>query len=100
MKRHEYFVYILTNYTKTVLYIGMTNDLIRRLGEHIEKYNPNGFTAKYKCKYLLHWESYQYVRDAIAREKEIKKWRREKKEALINEYNPKWDFLNKEVVED
>ncbi|WP_291787920.1 GIY-YIG nuclease family protein [Cecembia sp.] len=100
MRRHEYFVYILTNQNKTVLYVGMTNDLSRRLSEHTDKYNPEGFTAKYKCKFLLHWESYQYVRDAIAREKEIKKWRREKKEKLISENNPNWDILNREVMED
>ena len=97
MKRHEYFVYILTNFKKTVLYIGMTNDLISRLNQHREKFNPESFTAKYQCKYLVHWETYQYVQDAIAREKEIKKWRREKKENLINEFNPKWKFLNEEV---
>ena len=98
MKRHEYFVYILTNYNKTVLYIGITNDLIRRLFEHSEKFNPDGFSAKYKCKFLLHWESYQYVREAISREKEIKKWRREKKNNLINEWNPGWRFLNEEII--
>ena len=97
MKRHEYFVYILTNYNKTVLYIGITNDLKRILFEHSEKFNPDSFSAKYKCKFLLHWESYQYVREAISLEKEIKKWRREKKNNLINEWNPGWRFLNEDI---
>ncbi|PRY89782.1 GIY-YIG nuclease family protein [Mongoliibacter ruber] len=98
MKRHEYFVYILTNFAKTVLYVGMTNNLSKRLAEHNEKLNPESFTSKYNCCHLVHWESYQYVREAIAREKEIKKWRRSKKEALIAEYNPGWKFLNEEVL--
>ncbi|MBW3469708.1 GIY-YIG nuclease family protein [Arthrospiribacter ruber] len=98
MKRHEYFVYILTNYNKTVLYVGMTNDLSRRLSEHVEKFNPDSFTVKYRCKYLLFWEQYQYVREAIAREKEIKGWRRSKKDLLVSEFNPDWRFLNEDVL--
>lgn len=97
----NYSVYILTNHTKTVLYIGVTNNLEQRLIEHyIDSNNPlsNKFTAKYKAIYLVHYESYNYVNVAIAREKEIKKWRREKKKNLIDTMNPNRNFLNEEVL--
>ena len=97
VSKTQYAVYILTNFNKTVLYIGVTNDLEQRLIEHfIDSNNPlsNKFTAKYKAIYLVYYESYNYVNDAIAREKEIKKWRREKKEKLIFSFNPEWKFLN------
>ncbi|WP_028667333.1 GIY-YIG nuclease family protein [Runella zeae] len=95
MKDHSYYVYILTNYSKTVLYVGVTNNLVRRLDEH--KQGLSGFTAKYNCFYLLYWEHHKYVYNAIEREKEIKGWRRSKKETLINEFNPEWKFLNDEI---
>ncbi|MCU0338654.1 MAG: GIY-YIG nuclease family protein [Spirosomaceae bacterium] len=95
MKDHQYYVYILTNFTKTVLYVGITNDLVRRLEEH--KQGTSAFTAKYKCHYLIYWEHHQYINNAIEREKEIKGWRRSKKEALINDFNPDWKFLNGEI---
>ena len=96
-----YSVYILTNYDKTVLYIGVTNNLEQRLVEHyLEKDNPlsNSFTSLYNVISLVYHEDYDYVNDAIAREKEIKKWRREKKDNLIDTINPKRDFLNKELL--
>ena len=96
-----YSVYILTNFTKTVLYIGVTNNLPQRLIEHyLEKDNPlsNAFTASYKVNYLIYYEDFDYVNNAIAREKEIKKWRREKKDKLIDTMNPKREFLNKEIL--
>ena len=96
-----YSVYILTNFTKTVLYTGVTNNLPQRLIEHyLEKDNPlsNAFTSTYKVFYLVYYEDYDFVNDAIAREKEIKKWRREKKEILIDKTNPKREFLNKELL--
>jgi len=91
-----YYTYILTNRTKTVLYVGVTNDLKRRISEHfIGKILKNTcFTAKYKCHYLIYYEEYIDINQAIAREKEIKGWRREKKIALINTKNPKHEFLN------
>ncbi len=85
------FVYILTNKTKTTLYTGVTNDLKRRITEHQE--GKSGFTNKYNCHYLIYFEEHQTPQNAISREKEIKKWRREKKEKLINSLNPSWDFL-------
>ncbi|MCF8278131.1 MAG: GIY-YIG nuclease family protein [Flavobacteriales bacterium] len=96
---HNYFVYIITNKTKTVLYTGVTNNLERRLSEHKQP-STIRFTGKYKCHYLLYWERFQYVADAIAREKEIKGWRRQKKNELINGFNPNWEFLNDSVKED
>ncbi len=93
MKDHNYFIYIVTNKNKTVLYIGVTNDLQRRVYEHEHGLIP-GFTKKYNRHYLVYYEHFQQIADAIEREKILKKWRREKKEKLINEFNPKWNFLN------
>jgi len=83
MKDHNYFTYIVTNKNKTVLYIGITNDLPRRIYEHENGIIP-GFTKKYNCHFLVYYEHSQNINDAIEREKEIKKWRRVKKESLIN----------------
>lgn len=94
---NEYFVYILTNFNKSVLYTGVTNDLRRRLFEHKNEVNKNSFTSKYKCFYLIYWDKFNFVEQAIDREKEIKGWTRTKKESLINNFNPEWKFLNDEV---
>jgi putative endonuclease len=95
---HNYYVYILTNKNRTVLYIGMTNNLKERLYYHR---NPEpfskAFTTRYKCFYLLYYEHFQDVDKAIDRETQLKKWRREKKEVLINSFNPEWRFLNDEI---
>ena len=101
VSKTEYTVYILTNFNKTVLYTGVTNCIEQRLIEHyLEKDDPlsNAFTAKYKAFYLVYFETYQYINDAIAREKEIKKWRREKKDKLIDTTNPEREFLNKQLL--
>ncbi len=95
----EYFVYILTNVNKTVLYTGVTNNLEKRLAEHKEGESSEcTFTKKYGVKYLLYYERFQRIIDAIAREKEIKGWRREKKVKLIESENPYWRFLNEEEI--
>ncbi|MEN8856804.1 MAG: GIY-YIG nuclease family protein [Flavobacteriaceae bacterium] len=92
---HNYYVYILTNKNKTVLYIGVTNDLKTRLYYHINpEPNSKHFTHKYKCKYLIYFEHFQDIDVAILREKKLKKWSRDKKEYLINKVNPNWDYLN------
>ena len=96
MRDHNYFVYMMTNKNKTVLYIGVTSDLQKRVNEH-EHSLIDGFTKKYNCHYLVYYEHFQQVENAIAREKQLKKWRREKKENLIAEFNPEWKFLNEEV---
>lgn len=93
MKR--YYVYILTNKNKTVFYTGVTNNLSLRLQQHQESVITElTFAGKYKCIYLVHFEEYLSAAQAIAREKEIKGWRREKKLALIKDQNPDLLFLN------
>ena len=91
---YNFYVYILTNKAKTVLYTGVTNNLRRRLEEHNEKLNPNSFSAKYNLNYLIYYEKYGWIQQAIAREKEIKLLRRDLKLELIKEFNPNIEFLN------
>ncbi len=95
----DYYVYITTNITKTVYYTGVTNDLKRRLYEHKEDAlnNKKHFAGKYNAYYLIYWERFGHINDAIRREKEIKGWRRQKKEELIKEINPELSFLNDEI---
>ena len=98
MNYQVYFVYIITNKNRTVIYTGVTNNLKRRLIEHKEQRgNPKSFSGRYHTCYLLYFTSYKYIRDAIAREKEIKGWRREKKMYLIKSFNPELRFLNDEI---
>ena len=98
MWNYNFYVYITTNPDRSVLYIGVTNDLRRRLYEHTEnKGNKNTFTGKYFCYNLVYYEHFTHIEHAIEREKEIKKFRREKKDRLINAFNPEWKFLNVEV---
>lgn len=75
---------------KTVLYIGVTNDLAKRVEQHRSKQVP-GFTSKYNLTHLIFFEAFTDVRDAISREKQLKGWRREKKEQLIAISNPEWN---------
>ena len=93
----EYYVYILTNRRKTVLYIGVTNDLKRRLYEH-ENHLIEGFTDKYNVTNLIYYEEYASSQKAIVREKQLKGWTRARKESLINYVNPNWRFLNRDVL--
>ena len=98
MKDHNYFVYITTNPGRSVVYVGMTNDLSKRLNEHYQnRGNPKSWSGKHYCYNLIWWERHQFVNNAIEREKEIKKWRREKKNILVESVNPDWKFLNDEV---
>ena len=90
----QYYVYIMTSATGT-LYIGMTNDLRRRTYQHKNKL-IDGFTKKYNVNRLVFFEVYNDVRDAIAREKQLKKWRRSKKKWLVETHNPKWQDLSEE----
>jgi len=91
------YVYILTNKNNSVLYTGVTNDLKRRLEEHIQKINPNSFTSRYNTYKLVYYESFFLIGDAIAREKKIKAGSRTKKVALINSMNPTWKDLSNEL---
>ena len=86
----SYYVYILTNRNHTVLYTGVTSDLIRRIYEHKSHADPNSFTAKYKAHNLVYFEETSDVNSAIEREKQIKSWSRDKKIALVHESNPKF----------
>src|SRR5688572_17027305 len=82
----SYSVYIMGINNLTVLYVGVTSNLESRVLEH--KNGESNYTAKYKCKLLLYYEDYSDIRNAIAREKQLKKWKREWKEALIRTENP------------
>jgi putative endonuclease len=85
-KQHNYLVYILSNKLRSVLYIGVTNNLKRRLYEHLQR--SNGFANKYNCTELVYYEHFTTIDHAISREKQIKKWNREKKENLVRSINP------------
>jgi putative endonuclease len=94
------YVYILTNPTRTVLYIGVTNDLTRRLFEHSEgRGNVEKFTGKYQADLLIYFEICADAPQAIAREKQLKGWTRAKKEVLINGFNPDWKEIDLETWE-
>ena len=90
---HHYFVYIAGSLSGT-LYTGMTSDLQQRMWQHKHK-EFEGFTAQYDVDRLLYYESFDDVRDAINREKQIKRWRREKKVWLVEQMNPKWEDLSR-----
>ena len=95
---HQYFVYITTNPGKSTLYVGVTNNLAERINEHWgNRGRPDSFAGKYFCYHLIYFEEFQYIQSAIAREKEIKKWSREKKFSLIKTQNPDWHFLNEKI---
>ncbi|NJN97782.1 MAG: GIY-YIG nuclease family protein [Anaerolineales bacterium] len=91
----SYYVYLLTNWNDQVIYVGVTNNLERRLYEHKHK-EVDGFTAKYNVNKLVYFEETPDVNAAIHREKEIKKWRREKKNELVMSMNPEWKDLSEE----
>ena len=93
LREHHYYVYLLTNKNDKVMYIGVTNNLERRVHEHKTKMDT-GFTAKYNVNKLVYFEETNDVLGAIAREKEIKKWRREKKNNLVVSVNPEWKDLS------
>ena len=96
MQHQNYFLYILTNQRHTVLYIGITNDLGRRLWEHGASRRSH-FARQYNTDKLIHFEAFPDPRSAIAREKQLKRWRRSKKEALIAKSNPAWQDLITEM---
>jgi len=93
----NFFVYIMTNKNNTVLYTGVTNNLIRRVYEHKEKL-IEGFTKKYNCSKLVWYEVYDDSYNAIAREKQIKAGSRKKKLDLINSFNPEWKDIYNDIV--
>ena len=94
----SFFVYIMTNTRRTVLYVGVTNSLEHRVVEHyLNRGQSKSFAGRYHCYWLIYFEGYKYINDAIAREKEIKKWSRDKKHKLVETINPKWESLNAEL---
>ena len=92
----QYFVYLTASISR-VLYVGVTNDLVRRIWEHKEKL-VSGFTEKYNVDRLVYYEVAEDVLSAIAREKQIKSYRREKKVALIDAMNPGWKDLYRDLT--
>ena len=103
MEKFSY-VYIMGSSSRRALYVGVTGPLYKRIWEH--KNNRGGyFTSKYKCDRLLYFEQFHHIKAAIAREKELKGWRRKKKEQLIESTNPEWkdlaaDWYPKELMKD
>ena len=89
----QYYVYILTNKNKNVLYTGVTNDLIRRVYEHKQHFDKNSFTSKYNVTNLVYFEETNDAKAAIEREKQIKSWNRMKKFFLIKGKNPTFEDL-------
>ena len=93
MKReYHFYVYIIASLNKTI-YIGVTNNIKRRIHEHKEGL-IEGFSKKYACNFLVYNEHYEQIEDAINREKQLKKWNRSKKVALIERNNPDWEDLS------
>ena len=94
-----YYVYILASVTNVTLYIGVTSNLVRRVYEHKNHLDPEGFTAKYNVHKLVYYEATTDVKVALEREKQLKKWRRSKKNFLIETVNPTWSDLYLELLE-
>ena len=94
----EYYVYMMTNSHKNLLYTGITNDLIRRVYEHKHHLDKGSFTDRYNIEYLVYYESTSDVTAAIEREKQIKGWNRKRKDKLVASKNPNWDDLYQEIL--
>ena len=95
MDNKIYYVYIATNKLNSVLYTGVTNNILERDSQHKKKINSNSFTAKYNINKIVFYEAFDYVNDAIAREKQIKGYSRKNKIKLIIQNNPGWkDLIN------
>lgn len=94
-KQKYYHVYIMASISKA-LYIGVTGNFYKRIKQHKEKHDPKSFTARYHCTKLMYYENYGDVNNAIDREKQLKKWRREKKINLFKSVNPEWKDLSHE----
>ncbi|MCF8359158.1 MAG: GIY-YIG nuclease family protein [Prolixibacteraceae bacterium] len=93
---NEAYIYFMANQHKNVLYTGVTNNIVRRIAEHKAKINK-GFTYKYNCDKLVYFESFSSITDALRREKQLKNWKREWKDELVNEQNAAWEDLS-EVI--
>ena len=93
-----YYVYILTNANKNLIYIGVTNDLIRRVYEHKHHLDRESFTSKYNIDQLVYFEETSDVEAAIAREKQLKGWNRARKNKLVEGKNPEWDDIYTQIL--
>ena len=93
------YIYFMTNYNNTVLYVGVTNSLKRRITEHSEG-KGSVFTQKYKCKKFVYFEYYNSIAEAISREKQIKHYTRLKKQELVESINPNWEDLSNSIILD
>ena len=93
----RYCVYILTNRRRGVLYVGVTNNLARRISEHRQKVVP-GFTSTYGIMQLVYFEEYSSISEARAREHSLKRWRRTWKLKLVEQFNPEWRDLADELI--
>ena len=93
---HSYYVYIITNKYRSTFYIGVTHNLQSRLNQHATniELNAKTFASKYEIQFLVYYEKFVWIKEAIAREKELKKWKRDKKMQLIKNQNPSFEFLN------
>jgi len=91
------FVYIITNKNNSTLYVGVTNNIVRRVQEHKDKINTKSFTARYNLNKLVYYEAFQMIGDAIAREKQLKGGSRAKKIELIESINSDWKDLLDDV---
>ena len=94
--REGAYIYFLSNWDNSVLYLGVTNNLARRVAEHKAKVDKS-FSEKYNCDRLVYYETGESIVDAITREKQLKKWKREWKDELITNANPTWDDLSESV---
>ncbi len=97
-REYQFYVYIMQSISRHVLYIGMTNNLRKRVWQH-KHHDLEGFTNDYNATRLVYWDKYDDVRNAIDREKQLKRWRREKKIWLIERMNPGWKDLAAEWYE-
>ena len=93
---YTFYVYIITNKYRSTYYIGMTNNLSIRLNQHKENIDKGikTFASKYNIQFLVYYEKFTWVQQAIEREKQLKSWRRDKKLELIKSFNPEFEFLN------
>jgi putative endonuclease len=97
MREHRYFVYIMTNCSRHPLYTSVTWSVDRRTAQHKSGFDgPTSYTARYQIGRLVYFETFQFVRDAIRRENQIKSWSRAKKIALIESVNPRWEDLSQD----
>lgn len=94
----DYFVYILSSYNRRTVYVGVTNNLPRRVYEHKNHLLNDSFTARYHVDRLVYYESTSSSYEAISREKQLKGWNRERKNKLIEAHNPNWDDLYETIL--